>query len=408
MIVKGQFALGTSLVVLCLAPIGASAADTVAADTYISAGAPATNFGTSTAINIGGGNSALIQFDLSSLPSLTAAQVSKATMSFYVNTAAITGGVDVSQVTSAWTETAVTYSSQPTFQSPFATNVPTSGGRQWVTVDVTQLVKDWVSGTAANFGVKISAAASASNTSLVLDSKENTTTSHPIFLNVITQSVGPAGATGLTGRRGPAGPTEAAGGTGPTGSAGPAGASGQTGPAGARGPTSAGATGPTGTAGAPGVNGATGAQGPSGSQGPTGASGPNGTGMRLTVNAINPGTSSPWWSGLNGEIKVSTQNPEWIGGASPIACTISRVTMTLYTIAGTAGSTTVTATLTKNGVAQSARIPTVSFSCAGTGGSVTGSQTGSIPVAVGDVLNIAFTQTSGSPVVRVAAAVTCN
>ena len=91
-----------------------------------------------------------------------------------------------------------------------------------------------------------------------------------------------------------------------------------------------------------------------------------------------------------------------------MACTITKVSLTLFTIAGTANSTTMTATVTRNGVAQSAGIPTVSLANAATGGHTTGSQTGSIPVAVGDVLNIAFTQTSGSPVIRYGVGVVCN
>jgi hypothetical protein len=383
-----QFTLGISLVALCFVPLGASGAGANAtADSYVSAGSPASNFGASAGMNIGGGNSALIQFDLSALPLLTAAQVSKATMSFYVNTAATTGGVDVSQVTSAWTEAAVTFNSRPTFLSPFATNVQASAAKQWIKVDVTQLVRDWVSGTAANFGLQVSAAA-ASSTLLVLDSRENATTSHPAFLDIVIQSLGPAGPAGATG------PSGAAGSTGPAGPAGP------TGPAGANNTTS-GPTGPTGAAGA------TGAQGAPGTNGTNGAAGVN-AGFRLTGTAINPGTTSPWYHSLNGELKLSTQNPEWVGGASPLACNITKVTLTLFTIAGSAGATTMSATVTRNGVQQSAGIPTLSVASAATGGHTTGSQTGSIAVAVGDVLNMAFTQTSGSPVIRYGVALLCN
>lgn len=76
---------------------------------------------------------------------------------------------------------------------PFLLGVPATVSRQFVTVDVTQLVKNWVTGAATNFGVQISAAALASTTAIVPDSKENQTTSHPAFLDVALQSVGPAG-----------------------------------------------------------------------------------------------------------------------------------------------------------------------------------------------------------------------
>jgi Collagen triple helix repeat (20 copies) len=249
------------LAALLLAPVGAWAAGANAsADTYVSSTAPASNFGTATAINVGGGNTALIQFDLSALPAgLAAANINKATMTFYVNTVAIAGAVDIAQVTSAWTEAGVNNGNRPTYLSPFLLGVPTTTSRQYVTVDVTQLVKDWVTGVATNFGVQISAAASASTTAVVLDSKENQTTSHPAFLDVVIQSVGPAGPTGPQGTTGVAGPT------GPTG---PQGATGATGPRGATGPT-----GPSGPSGTNGLNGSAGPQGPTGPSGPAGVSG---------------------------------------------------------------------------------------------------------------------------------------
>jgi hypothetical protein len=228
--------LGGWLATLVLAPVGAWAAGANAsADTYVSSAAPASNFGTATAINIGGGNTGLIQFDLSGLPAgLAAANINKATMTFYVNTVAIAGALDIAQVTSAWTEAGVNNGNRPTYLSPFLLGVATTTSRQYVTVDVTQLVKDWVTGVGANHGVQISAAASASTTAIVLDSKENQTTSHPAFLDVVIQSVGPAG---------PTGPPGTAGATGPTGPQGIQGIQGNTGATGARGPT--GPTGPS-------------------------------------------------------------------------------------------------------------------------------------------------------------------
>ncbi len=203
-----------------------AAAGPAVADTYISSGVPAANFGGASLIHVGSGNSGLVQFDLSSLPTLTASQVSKATISFYVNTLVVAGSVDLSQVTSTWSETGVTYGTRPTVGSPFASGIPTAAARQWVTADVTQVVRDWVSGVAPNYGLLLSASGSAPLTSVLLDSKENPNTSHPAFLQVVMQSLGPAGATGPTGATGVAG---VAGVTGPTGAAGATGATGATG-----------------------------------------------------------------------------------------------------------------------------------------------------------------------------------
>jgi len=265
-ILKRQLTHAISLSTLLLVPMGAWAAGANSiADASVNSSFPLANWGAAAAIKIGAGNTGLIQFGLSSLPTLTAPQINKATMSFYVNTVAVAGSVDVSQVTSAWTETGVTYGTRPTFLSAFATGVPMAAAKQWVTVDVTQLVQDWVTGVAPNFGIQISAAAGAPLTSLALDSKENLNTSHPAFLEVVVQSVGPAGPAGATGTTGTSG---AAGTTGPTGPSGVAGSNGPTG-----------ATGPTGAAGA---NGATGTPGANGAAGGAGAGGV------FTANAVVP------------------------------------------------------------------------------------------------------------------------
>src|SRR4051794_38322106 len=245
----GKFVRKALMATLLLTPNAAWAAGANAiADTYVSSTSPATNFGTATAITIGGGNTGLIQFDLGALPpGMAAANINKATMTFYVNSVAIAGAVDVSQVTSAWTETGVNNGNRPTYLAPFLLGVPVVASKQYVTVDVTQLVKDWVTGVGPNFGVQISAAAGAPSTGIVLDSKENQTTSHPAFLDVVIQSVGPQGPTGPQGTagnpgsQGPTGPQGAAGSAGPTGPAGATGAAstvaGPTGPGGSQGPT---------------------------------------------------------------------------------------------------------------------------------------------------------------------------
>ena len=113
----------------------------------------------------------LIQFDLSGLPGgLSASNVHKATMTFFVNSVVVGGAVDIAQITSGWTEGGATSFTRPTYLSPFLLGVPTTASRQYVTVDVTQLVRDWVSGVGGNYGVQISAAAAAPSTGIVVDS----------------------------------------------------------------------------------------------------------------------------------------------------------------------------------------------------------------------------------------------
>jgi hypothetical protein len=405
------------------------------ADTYISASSPAVNFGTAAAVNIGNGNTGLIQFDLSSLPAgTTAAQIGKATMSFYVNSVVVSGSVDIAQVTSAWTESGVTFNTAPTFLAPFALAVPAGTARQYVTVDVTQLVQDWVSGVAQNNGVRIAAAAAAPTTVVVLDSKENQTTSHPAFLDVVVIAGGPAGPTGPTGPAGPAGvagptgPAGPAGVAGPTGPAGPAGVAGPTGPAGpagVAGPTGpagpAGVAGPTGPAGPAGVAGPTGPTGPAGVAGPTGPTGPQGnTGAAGPAGPTGPqgipGSQGP--AGPTGPTGPTGANGSAGGGIfsvshTPIASTValSLSSSTLGTTADAPGILTyfptactisrldiistipnpITITLRMGTAANALANTSLSCSVTGTAAGAACSSTGTVNVAAGSFLDFSYT-----------------
>ncbi|MBS1858603.1 MAG: collagen-like protein [Acidobacteria bacterium] len=116
---------------------------------------------------------------------------------------------------------------------------------------------------ASNFGIAI---AGVGATSLQLDTRENTGTSHPAVLEVAL--VGPAGTPGAPGLPGPPGAPGAPGLPGLTGAPGAQGLAGAQGPAGPTGPQ-----GPQGAAGVAGAQGLAGAQGPQGPQGPAGPAG---------------------------------------------------------------------------------------------------------------------------------------
>jgi collagen type I alpha len=417
-----RFSQGALLYALLLAPAGTWAAGAnTTADTYVSSTQAASNFGTAAAVNIGAGNTGLLQFDLTGLPAgLTAAQVSKATMTFYVNTLVTGGSVDISQVTSAWTEAGVNFGNRPTYLSPFVMGVPTATARQYVTVDVTQLVKDWVTGVATNYGVQISAAAAAPGTAIVLDSKENLTTSHPTFLDVVLQSTGPAGPTGPAGVAGPTGPTGPAGPAGvagPTGATGPAGVAGATGPTGPAGPAGvagptgatgpagvAGPTGPTGPAGPIGFTGASGPTGPAGPAGPTGPQGAAGAGS-FTVGFANPTTGTTFYTALTGDSITSTAQGQFAGGAIPISCTFDRLYVTTFGVSGANDSLTVN--LVKNGVDQALTCSLTSV----TGSQVTCSDTNSghaVSVTAGDNVALKYVIGSATPFVRIGVGTRCN
>ena len=171
---------------------------TLAGDTYVSSGNPSANFGASTLMNVGGGNSALIQLDLTpllstlvtSVPGSATPFIGKATLRVYVNKAVTAGTLTAAPLLSGWTESTVTFNTLPA-QGPVAASVPVSAGNQFVSLDITNLVEGWLNNNndpssssyvgGGNFGVYLS---TPDGGVFVLDSKEGTTTSHAAALVV--------------------------------------------------------------------------------------------------------------------------------------------------------------------------------------------------------------------------------
>src|ERR1700722_13373705 len=85
---------------------GALATDaTLSADTSISTAHPNMNFGALSNLYVGNGNTTLVQFDLSSLPSgTTAEEIGHVSLNLYLNRINTAGTINVQPVTSAWTE----------------------------------------------------------------------------------------------------------------------------------------------------------------------------------------------------------------------------------------------------------------------------------------------------------------
>lgn len=311
-----------AVAVLCALGVPALAAEaSLVADTYVSTAAPGANYGATASLNVGGGASALLRFDLSNLPAATApANVQKATLVLYVNRISTAGAVEVQALAGAWSESAVSAATVPANErSGSAPTAAVSAAGQYITLDVSDKVRSWIAaGNSNNFGLLVQPAAASPATVVVFDSKENTLTGHGARLDLTLSGQGPAGAPGLPGLTGLAGASTAV--AGPAGPAGPqgakgdsgiggaggangalgpvgaAGAQGATGPAGAAG--SGGATGPTGPNGAAGATGAAGAQGDTGATGPTGLKGVAGstgpTGLAGTAGANGAsGTTGP-------------------------------------------------------------------------------------------------------------------
>jgi len=251
-----------------------------------------------------------IKFDLSYLPAgVTGEEVRKATVRLFVSGVTHAGTFDVQRVGSDWNERKLSGDDQPLLGAVELENVRISADAKedYITLDITQLVKDWLDHRQPNYGIAL---VPDRNVSVAFDSKENSQTSHDPQLNVVLGysvaqlapakglpgpqgPAGPAGPQGPAGPAGPQGPQGPKGDTGASGAVGPQGAKGDTGANGAVGPQGpagpAGAQGPAGLTGAQGPAGLAGAQGPAGPQGATGAQGPKGdTGASGAIGPQGP------------------------------------------------------------------------------------------------------------------------
>ncbi len=194
-------------------PLAASQTAWVSGDSFtLSSNANGTN-GASPNMQVGGGGRALIQFRLPATPA--GATFLRATLVVYVNRVTQAGTFEVAPVRARWTEEAVTDATFPTLASPTAIRVAVSSASEYLTVDVTAAVRDWLGGS-ANQGLALTAA--DARTQFVIDSKENTATSQAPRIELhYSGPAGPAGPAGPQGPPGPAGPAGPAGSSGATG-----------------------------------------------------------------------------------------------------------------------------------------------------------------------------------------------
>ena len=293
-------------------------------DAHVNSLYPDVTFGSLPFLQVGGTTRSFVKFDLSVVPTGSApSSVSSATLILWVGRVANAGEIQISEVAGPWKEATVTYATAPA-SGTSVTTFPVSLGWEFVTVDVTAAVQEWLQSPQSNQGFVLSAAPQAPATVVFFDSKESVSTSHaPVLAVSFEAGIGPQGsqgaqgAPGQPGARGPAGLTGAAstvpgpiGPAGPTGPRGPVGAAstvaGPAGPAGPAGAASivAGPTGPTGPAGPAGaastVVGPTGPAGPAGPAGaastvagPTGPAGPVGPAGAASTVAGPTGPAGP-------------------------------------------------------------------------------------------------------------------
>jgi hypothetical protein len=158
-----------------LAPLRASTI-TVSGDTYISPASPSENFGNATTLLVGDGDITLLQFDVSSLAGVS--PLTQVDLEVWVT--GVTDGemIGVSQVTSAWSESTVTYNASPTLGPIVYTGTADSAG-EYFTIDVTSLVQTWLAVPSSNYGFALEGMGGAV---VSFASLEDTSALHPAEL----------------------------------------------------------------------------------------------------------------------------------------------------------------------------------------------------------------------------------
>ncbi len=186
-----------SLLLTLVFALSASAQITPSDDSYTLTSTPTTNYGTKNTLLVeSAGATTFVRFDLSSIPpSVTGSMVAKATLKIYIGTVTTAGSFNVDLVTSPWTESTITANDTPTLGAAIASAVAVTktNKNDYVLVDVTPAVVDWLNGT-ANDGIAL---VPDGTVSFALNSKETTTTSHPAELDIVYAS-GAGTITGVT------------------------------------------------------------------------------------------------------------------------------------------------------------------------------------------------------------------
>lgn len=139
---------------------------TLIADAHVNSARASVNSGAISNLYVGSGYTALLQFDLGSLPAGTiAAQVAKATLRVYCNRVDAPGAVALQMAGGSWGEYSVTFSTLPALGATLQTAQVSQAGA-YITFDVTSTVQGWVTSPATNNGLALTAAAAAVQSTL--------------------------------------------------------------------------------------------------------------------------------------------------------------------------------------------------------------------------------------------------
>ena len=176
------------------------------ADTFVVSQSASKNYGAWPQLGVMPGGPTFIRFDLSGVPAN--ATITKAVVRLYVDQVTQPGSFDIYEVDTPWDENTVNFTNAPTPGQSATNGHPTAISRtsvnEFVQVDITGLVQDWLNGTVQNNGIAIGLTSQTGGFSF--DSKESPFTSHEPELEITTVTAGPQGPQGAQGPAGPQGP----------------------------------------------------------------------------------------------------------------------------------------------------------------------------------------------------------
>lgn len=199
-----QFLANSILLTALLAPTVEATSLHLIDDAFINLNQPSRNTGFWQNVRIRDTENTIeqgfVRFSLATLPdNLIGADIELATLKLWVGNLNRAGAISLHRVLGDWDESTLTATNAPPIDSAFATiAVDREDKNNYITVDVTGAVRDWVDQTTSNDGLAIL----PSDTNIAINSKENRTTSHSPEIKLVL--VGP---TGPRGEPGPAGPS---------------------------------------------------------------------------------------------------------------------------------------------------------------------------------------------------------
>ena len=162
-------------------------------DAFISLSNTGKNFGSRFSVKVDGliGREGFAKFDLSVLGGATASDIDSAILRLWITKVKVAGSIDIHRVIDIggvdWTEDSLTGDDLfggDSLSTVFFSNVgiTSSDKGSFILVDVTSLVKAWVTTPADNDGISL---LPVGGTRVIIDSKEGKKTSHPMEIEVI-------------------------------------------------------------------------------------------------------------------------------------------------------------------------------------------------------------------------------